>query len=143
MQTDLARLLSVSGQHGLFRYLAQARNGVIGESLSSGQRRVFPSNSRISTLADIAIFTSEGEMKMDAVFLALKAALGDAEAPSSKASEQELVALFRKAIPDYDADRFYVSHMRKVIDWYDQIVKYASLDFVKEEEAAPADAQEA
>ena len=75
-------------------------------------------------------------MKLDQVFLALKAALGDAEAPSSKASEKEIVALFKKAIPNYDGDRFYVSHMRKVIDWYDQLVKYASLDFVKEEDAA-------
>ena len=67
------------------------------------------------------------------------AALGDAEAPSAKASEKELVALFSKAIPNYDADRFYVSHMRKVIDWYSQIVKYASLDFVKEEEQDDAE----
>ena len=81
-------------------------------------------------------------MKLDEVFLALKAALGDAEAPSPKASEQELVALFQKAIPNYDADRFYVSHMRKVVDWYSQLVKYASLDFVKEGEET-ADAQEA
>ncbi|MBQ9660396.1 MAG: DUF5606 domain-containing protein [Bacteroidales bacterium] len=144
MQTDLARILSVSGQHGLFRYLAQARGGAIGESLETGQRRVFPATSRISTLADIAIYTSEGEMKLDEVFLALKAALGDADAPSSKAPEQEIVALFRKAIPNYDADRFYVSHMRKVVDWYDQIVKYASLDFVKEgEQTDDAEAQEA
>ena len=97
---------------------------------------MFSTSSRISTLADIAIYTSDGEMKLDQVFLALKAALGDAEAPSSKAPEKELVALFQKAIPNYDGDRFYVSHMRKVIDWYDQIVKYASLDFVKEEDAA-------
>ena len=75
------------------------------------------------------------------MFLALKEALAGADAPSPKASEQELVALFRKAIPDYDADRFYVSHMRKVVDWYDQIAKYASFDFVKEEDAA-ADAPE-
>ncbi|MCR4824290.1 MAG: DUF5606 domain-containing protein, partial [Bacteroidales bacterium] len=129
MQTDLARILSVSGQHGLFQYIAQARNGAIGESLATRQRKVFASTSRISTLADIAIYTSEGEMKLDEVFLALKAVLGDAEAPSSKASEQELVALFRKAIPNYDADRFYVSHMRKVVDWYNQIAKYASFDF--------------
>ena len=136
MQTDLARLLSISGQHGLFKYIAQARGGAIGESLETKQRKVFPSSSRISTLADIAIYTSEGEMKLDEVFLALKAVLGEEEAPSSKAPERELVALFSKAIPNYDADRFYVSHMRKVIDWYDQIVKYASLDFVKEEEQA-------
>ena len=141
MQTDLARILSVAGQHGLFRYIAQARGGAIGESMETGQRKVFSSSSRISTLADIAIYTSEGEMKLDEVFLALKAALGDKEAPSPKASEQEIVALFRKAIPNYDADRFYISHMRKVVDWYAQIVKHASLDFVKQEE--PSDAAEA
>ena len=138
MQTDLARLLSVSGQHGLFHYIAQARSGAIAENLETKQRRVFPTSSRISTLADIAIFTSEGEMKLDEVFLALKKVLGDAEAPSAKASDAELTALFSKAIPNYDAERFYVSHMRKVVDWYAQIDKYASFDFVKEEENADA-----
>ena len=134
MQTDLARILSVSGQHGLYQYIAQARGGAIAENLETKQRKVFTASSRISSLADIAIYTSEGELKLDQVFLAIKDALGDAEAPSAKASEKELVALFSKAIPNYDADRFYVSHMRKVIDWYSQIVKYASLDFVKEEQ---------
>ena len=136
MQTDLARILSVAGQHGLFRYIAQARGGAIAENMETRQRKVFSTSSRISTLADIAIYTAEGEMKLDQVFLAIKAALGDAEAPSSKGPEKDIVALFRKAIPDYDAERFYVSHMRKVLDWYDQIVKYASLDFVKEDEPA-------
>lgn len=139
MQTDLARILSVAGQHGLFRYIAQARGGAIAENMETRQRKVFSTSSRISTLADIAIYTAEGEMKLDQVFLALKAALGDAEAPSSKGPEKDIVALFRKAIPDYDAERFYVSHMRKVLDWYDQIVKYASLDFVKEDEPAQED----
>ena len=138
MQTDLARILSVAGLHGLYQYVAQSRSGVIAESLETKQRKAFSATSRISTLADIAIYTSEGELKLDQVFLALKAALGDAEAPSPKAADKELVALFKKAIPNYDADRFYVSHMRKVIDWYDQIVKYASLDFVKEDEAQEA-----
>ena len=138
MQTDLARILSVAGLHGLYQYVAQSRSGVIAESLETKQRKAFSATSRISTLADIAIYTSEGELKLDQVFLALKAALGDADAPSPKASDKELTALFKKAIPNYDADRFYVSHMRKVIDWYDQIVKYASLDFVKEDEAQEA-----
>ena len=131
--------MSVAGQHGLFRYVAQARGGAIGENLETGQRKVFTSSSRISTLADIAIYTSEGEMKLDEVFLALKKVLGDAEAPSAKAaSDAELTALFRKAIPNYDAERFYVSHMRKVVGWYDQIAKHASFDFVKEEQGDAA-----
>ena len=136
MQTDLARILSVSGQHGLYQYIAQARGGAIAENLETKQRKVFAASSRISSLADIAIYTSEGELKLDQVFLAIKDALGDAEAPSAKASDKELVALFKKAIPNYDEDRFYVSHMKKVIDWYNELVQYASLDFVEEEEPA-------
>ena len=132
--------MSVSGQHGLYRYVAQARGGAIGENLATGQRKVFSTTSRISTLADIAIYTSEGEMKLDEVFLALKKVLGDADAPSPKASDKELADLFGKAIPNYDPDRFYVSHMRKVVGWYDEIAKYASFDFVKEEQGdAPQD----
>ena len=132
--------MSVSGQHGLFRYVAQARGGAIGENLATGQRKVFSTTSRISTLADIAIYTSEGEIKLDEVFLALKKVLGDADAPSPKASDKELTDLFGKAIPNYDPDRFYVSHMRKVVGWYDEIAKYASFDFVKEEQGdAPQD----
>ncbi len=143
MQTDLTKILAVSGQHGLFEYVAQARNGVIAESLSDRRRTVLGATSRISTLADISIYTSEGEMKLADVFLAVNKALDGADAPSSKAPEKEVVALFEKAVPDYDADRFYVSHMRKILDWYSQIVKYASLDFVKEEEEKADDEAQA
>ena len=133
MQTDLARILSVSGQHGLYKYVAQARNGAIAESLETGKRTVFNGTSRITTLADIAIYTDDAEIRLADVFLAIKGVLGDAEAPSPKAAENELIDLFSKAIPNYDADRFHVSHMRKVVDWYNQIAKYASFDFVKED----------
>lgn len=143
MQTDLTKILAVSGQHGLFEYVAQARNGVIAESLSDRRRTVLGATSRISTLADISIYTSEGEMKLADVFLAVNKALDGADAPTSKAPEKEVVALFEKAVPDYDADRFYVSHMRKILDWYSQIVKYASLDFVKEEEEKTDDEAQA
>ena len=90
--------MSVAGQHGLFRYVAQARGGAIGENMETGQRKVFNASSRISTLADIAIYTSEGEMKLDEVFLALKKVLGDAEAPSAWASDEELTALWRSVM---------------------------------------------
>lgn len=143
MQTDLTKILAVSGQHGLFEYVAQARNGVIAESLSDRRRTVLGATSRISTLADISIYTSEGEMKLADVFLAVNKALDGADAPTSKAPEKEVVDLFEKAVPDYDADRFYVSHMRKILDWYSQIVKYASLDFVKEEEEKADDEAQA
>ncbi len=133
MKTDLSKTLSVAGQHGLYHYLAQARGGAIVESFADGKRTIFDFKSRITTLADIAIFTTEGEMKLQQVFERMHEVLGDAEAPSSKAPASEIKALFEKAIPDYDGDRFYVSHMKKVVDWYNEIKRYASLEFTDPE----------
>lgn len=142
MKTDLTRILSVSGQHGLFNYIAQARNGAIVETLSDKKRICFDMKSRITTLADISIYTNEGEMKLQEVFLKLKEVLGDADAPSSKSSADELKALFAKAIPNYDADRFYVSHMKKVVEWYNELKHFASFDFADPEEVASEASEE-
>ena len=128
MKTDLSKILSISGQHGLYRYLAQARGGAIVESLSDGKRTVAGANNRITTLADISIY---------------KEVLGDAAAPSPKADAEELKSLFKKALPDYDGDRFYVSHMKKVVEWYNELREKASLDFVEEEEDGETEATEA
>ena len=135
MKTDLRKILSVAGRHGLFRYLALTRNNsVIAESLQDGHRTVFDSRSRVTTLADIAIYTSEGELKLKDVFLAIDKALDGAEVPASKGDDAAVKDLFEKAVPNYDSERFYVSHMRKILEWYKEIKEFASLDFVEEEE---------
>jgi len=133
MKTNLAKIMTVSGQHGLFRYVAPARNGIIAESLKDNGRVALDSRSRINTLADISIYTSEGELKLQEVFLAMQKALAGAQAPTSKSADSELKALFKKAVPSYDEERFYISHMKKVIDWYGELVQYASLDFEEPE----------
>lgn len=135
MKTDLAKTLSVRGQHGLFNYIAQSRTGAIVEAFEDKKRYNFSANAGITTLEDISIYTAEGEMKLREVFGKLHDVLGDADAPDAKkASPEELKALFGKAVPEYDADRFYVSHMKKVVEWYNALKKYASLDFVTDED---------
>ena len=134
MKTDLSKILSVSGKSGLFLYLAQARSGVIAEALSDKKRTMLDLKSRITTLADISIFAASGEVKLKEVFLSLGKLYNGKPGPE-KPTEKELKAIFEKAVPDYDQDRFYVSHMKKVHDWYNQLAKYASLDFVEEEES--------
>ena len=134
MKTDLSKILSVSGQSGLFTYVSHARNGVIAESLIDKKRSAFGMSSKITSLADISIYTDEEEVKLQQVFLNMKEVLGDNDAPSAKADPKELKALFEKALPTYDRDRFYVSHMKKVVEWYNALHKYASFDFVNPEE---------
>ena len=137
MKTDLSEILSVSGQSGLFTYVSHARNGVIAESLIDKKRSAFGMSSKITSLADISIYTDDEEVKLQQVFENLHEVLGEADAPTSKASADDLKALFEKALPTYDRDRFYVSHMKKVVDWYNCLKNYASLEFVNlDEEAA-------
>ena len=139
MKTDLSKILSVSGQSGLFTYISHARNGVIAEALVDKKRSAFGMTSKITSLADISIYTDEEEVKLQQVFLNMKEVLGDADAPSAKSDPKELKALFEKALPDYDRDRFYVSHMKKVVEWYNALKNYASLDFVEPETAEEAE----
>ena len=134
MKTDLTRILTVSGQSGLYLYLAQARSGAVVESLTDRKRTAFGMSNRITTLADISIYTDAEEMKLQEVFGKLHEVLGDQDAPGSKAPAEDIRALFEKAVPNYDRDRFYVSHMKKVVDWYNCLKNYASLDFMTDEE---------
>jgi len=142
MKTDLAKVLSIRGQHGLFNYIAQSRSGAIVEAFQDKKRTNFSANAGITTLADISIYTEEGEVKLQEVFGKIHQVLGDQDAPSAKASPEELKALFEKALPTYDQERFYVSHMKKVVEWYNALKNYASLDFVTDEERE-AEAKEA
>ena len=99
-------------------------------------------STKITSLADISIYTDDEEVKLQQVFLNMKEVLGDADAPSAKSSADELKALFEKALPAYDRDRFYVSHMKKVVEWYNALKKYASFDFTDPEAEAEAQEQE-
>ena len=130
MKTDLSKILAVSGQSGLYLYVSSARNGAIVEALADKKRSSVSVTSKITSLADISIYTYDEEVKLQQVLLNMKEVLGDDAAPSAKSKPEELKALFEKALPDYDRDRFYVSHMKKVVEWYNALRNYASFDFV-------------
>lgn len=133
-KTDLKKIISVSGEHGLFEYVAQSRNGIIAQSLITGQRKAFGPSSKVSSLSDISIYTEDGEVSMKQVLEAIAEKTSKARAMDSKSSPDKIREFFRTVIPTYDEDRFYVSHMKKVLDWYNCLAEFGSLEFVEEEE---------
>ncbi|HIS21872.1 MAG TPA: DUF5606 domain-containing protein [Candidatus Cryptobacteroides intestinipullorum] len=135
MKTDLTKVLTISGQSGLFNYISQARNGVIVESLSDKKRSCFGMNSKVTTLEDISIYTEDGEMKLKDVFRKMHGLLGEESAPAAKSQDSDLKEFFSKVMPDYDRERFHTSHMKKVVTWYNILKEYASLDFEEKGEA--------
>lgn len=142
-KTDLKTILAVSGEHGLFKYVAQAKSGMIAEHLETKRRTTFGVNARVTSLGDISIYTAESELPLKEVFRKLAAVLEGGEAPSPKSKPEEIRALFDKAVPDYDGDRFYASHMKKVVEWYNTLRQSASLEFVDEEDGKDAEKADA
>lgn len=129
MATDLKTVLSVAGQTGLFNYLAQSKNGVIVEEFASKRRTSFSGNIRVTSLGDVSVYTNDDELPLKEVFRKMNAFLGDADAPSPKSDENTIKDFFANAIEEYDRDRFYLSHMKKVLEWYNLLKQYASLEF--------------
>ena len=142
MKTDLRRVLSISGQPGLYLYVSQAHQGAIVEALATKKRTCCPMSARMTSMSDIAIYTDEEEIKLQEVFEKMHAHLGENDAPSAKSNPEVLKALFEEVLPTYDRDRFYVSHMKKGVEWYNILKNNASLDFESLEEDVEASEEE-
>ena len=136
MKTDLGKIFTISGEQGLFKYVAQAAGsrGAILESLITKKRIMASQSAKMSALTDISIYTEEDEVKLQDLFEILKKELGEEKAPSGKIDPKEYKTFFDKAFPSYDKERFYPSHMKKVCEWYNCLKEFATLDFMSEEE---------
>ena len=130
----LQDILTISGEPGLYQYIASSRNGIIAESLITGARKNFSgTHARVSSLAEISIFTEDEDVTLSQVLTDLYAHTKGEQTISHKASEKELRALFEVVIPGYDRERFHLSDMRKVAQWFNLMVSAGMTDFSIEE----------
>jgi hypothetical protein len=126
---DLKDILSVSGKPGLFKTIAQTKSGVIIESLIDGKRIQAFASDKISSLGEISIFTTEEDLPLREVFRLIQEKNSDQPAPDAKTDDRALKAFFESILPDYDRERVYVSHMRKLVQWYNLLLANGITDF--------------
>lgn len=134
---ELKEVLAISGQPGLYKYIANSTHGVIVESLLDGRRMNVSASAKVSALSEIAMFTEGDDVPLSQVFANMFEYTGGQQAISHKESADRLKAEFEKALPDYDRDRVHVSDIKKAFSWYNILVAAGMTDFQdKEEEAA-------
>ena len=114
----LKGILAISGQPGLFKMLSEGKNGVIVESLLTGKKQTAFASAKMSTLEDIAIYTTNEDFPLKEIFKKIYAQENGGPAIQSNAKPEELKKYFEKILPDYDRERVYVSDIKKVITWY-------------------------
>lgn len=134
---DFSDIASVSGKGSLFKILKPTRTGVILESLDEHKKKMVATmQSKVSILSEISIYTTdtEGALPLEEVMYKIHQEFdGDTDLDKNSSSE-ELKSFLKFVLPDYDEDRVYVSDIKKVVSWYDQLVKQAPEVLVKKEE---------
>ena len=132
-ELKLKDILAIAGQPGLFKFVARSSNGVIVESLSDHKRMNATGTAKVSSMAEIAIYTYEEDMPINEVFTNLYNHTGGKVAISHKSEPQLLKALIAEVIPEYDRERVHVSDMKKVVMWYNALVEAGMTDFTIDE----------
>lgn len=125
----LKGILSITGQSGLFKLVAESKNNIIVESLETQKRIPVYSSVKVSALEDIAIYTETEDKPLVEVFKAIYDLENGGKAISHKSANNELKAYFEKAVPEFDRDRVYTSDIKKVLMWYNMLHEMGMLDF--------------
>lgn len=133
-------ILSIAGKPGLFKLVSRAKNSLIVESLDDTHKRqpAFGTD-RITSLADIAMFTETDDVPLMTILASIRDLEGGK--PSSidyrKASPEQLHEYFTKVLPEWDRERVHNSDIKKLIQWYNILQEAGITDF--EEEMAPTE----
>ncbi|MBP5667715.1 MAG: DUF5606 domain-containing protein [Salinivirgaceae bacterium] len=141
----MKEILSISGYSGLFKLVSSTKNGIIVEDIETKKRMPAYSTSKVSSLRDIAIFKDDGEeVSLIEVLKNIgKKEKNKAAVDPKTADNEKLKAYFAEILPNYDRDRVYVSHIKKVLTWYNQLQRCNMLDVLDEkDDDAKADEKE-
>lgn len=131
----LQTILSIAGKPGLYKLVTRAKNSLIVETLDETHKRMPAfATDRVTSLADIAMYTEAEDMPLAQVLAKVRDHEGAKPVSINwrKASAKELTSFFAEVLPDYDRDRVHNSDIKKLLQWYDILIKSGITEFEKE-----------
>ena len=125
-------ILAISGKPGLYELVSRGKGSLIVEALDGTHKRMPAlATDRVTSLADIAMYTDDDDMPLGQVMAALR----DMESGKNtslnwrKASTADLQEYFAKFVPNFDRDRVHASDIKKLLQWYDILVNAGITNF--------------
>ena len=140
---EFSKIIAVTGKSGLFEILSQTKTGVIVKSIVDGKRFPITATHNVSLLENIAIYTYEEEVPLAKVIKNIADKENNGESISHKEKDSTLISYFGEVLPNFDEERVYASNIKKVIQWYNSLVK-AGFDFstLNEKKAVSSEEEE-
>ena len=125
-------ILSIAGKPGLYKLVSRGKMNLIVEAIDATHRRMpaFASD-RVTSLGDIAMYTDAEDIPLWQVLKSLgeKEQSKECSLNYKKCSADELHAFFAEVLPAYDRDCVHDSDIKKLIQWYNILVKNGITDF--------------
>lgn len=131
-------IVSVTGAGGLYQLVGSKGDGALLRQLGENAVKFMPARKHsITQLETIEVYTTGDNVPLHEVFRKMQEKGG--ERPAAKASNAEIKNYFQEVYPELDADRVYVSDMKKMLKWYDILEQNDMLQFPEpaSEETAP------
>ena len=128
----LRKILTISGKPGLYRLLSNGRSMLIVETLDATHKRLpVYATDKVVSLGDIAMYTDSEEVPLWQVMENVKARTEGKplDIDYKQASNDELAAFFAEVLPNYDRDRVYMTHVRKLIQWCNILINEGITEF--------------
>lgn len=125
-------ILSIAGKPGLFRLVSRGKMNLIVEALDETHKRMPAfATDRVTSLADIAMFTDSDDIPLWQVLknMGEKEQSKECTLNYKKCTGKELKEYFAEVLPDFDRDRVHDSDIKKLIQWYNILVKNGITDF--------------
>jgi hypothetical protein len=129
---DLKDIMSISGKSGLFKTVAQTKNGLIVESIVDKKRFPVYISDKVSALEDISIFTNNKDLPLKEVIDMIFKKENGGQCIDPKIDDAKLKKYFEEVLPDYDKERVYVSDIRKLFTWYNLLQSHGLLKMEEE-----------
>ena len=132
-------IVSVAGKSGLYKILKPTKNGYIVEELQDQRQKLaLGPNHRVSMLKEISIYTTDGEgsIPLIEVYQKVKAKFSEKLPVESKDDTDKLFSFLKEIVPNYDSEKVYHSDVKKLVSWYNFILKEdKNISFIEEKES--------
>jgi len=139
----LAEIASVTGKGGLYKVIAPTKSGVILESLDESKTKLVATTShRLSLLHEISIYTTtkEGTVSLEEILKKIHKDFQNDLGVDANSDASELKSFMKAILPEYDESRVYISDIKKLVRWYEIILKYVPELFAESSESKPEEA---
>lgn len=117
---NLEKYLAVTGLPGLYTMISSKPNGLMVKDLEDGKTKFCSVRKyQFTPLETVGIYTMTDTEDLKTIFTSMleKRDL----LPDAKSSKDVLLDYFAQILPNFDRDRVYPNHIKKIISWFSEL----------------------